>query len=105
MLSTKLQALSINSFASKIEQYEDTINVLKLIASLGSKSHISKVVKIINKKLNSSSSFDSALEIILELKEINKKDAAALISNIESNEKEGTEDKSKSAKLHINKIH
>jgi len=105
-LPSKIQSLTINSIVSKIEDYEDNLNVLKLIASLGDKKQLSRLVKIINKLLNSISTYENGLDVILELREVSKTEANALLANIaiENSEKSELQTKIDMAIEHINKI-
>ena len=103
-LPSKVQALTISSIVSKIEDYEDDINVLKLIASLGDKKQLNQLVKIINKLLNSSSTYENGLDVILELREVSKTEAKALLGNIENSERSELQTKIEMTIEHINKI-
>lgn len=103
-LPSKVQALTINSIVSKIEDYEDDLNVLKLIASLGDKKQLSQLVKTINKILNSISTYENGLDVILELREVSKTEARALLANIENSERSELKTKIDLAIEHINKI-
>jgi hypothetical protein len=103
-LPSKVQALTISSIVSRIDDYEDNINVLKLIASLGDKKQLSQLVKTINKLLNSISTYENGLDVILELREVSKTEARALLANIENSERSELQDKIDMAIKHINKI-
>jgi len=87
-LPEKLQVLSFDRVAEgdTIYEYESNVDFLKAIASKGNKKHVSKLVKVIDHKLQRQDKIIEGIEILEEVKELKGGDKKIIEGIVESME-------------------
>ncbi len=81
-LPLEFQVLASNTIAEHINDYENNINALLLIAKSDSKKYIKKLVPLIIKKLNTPDDYEFAFKLIINLKNLSITEKKSILSNL-----------------------
>jgi hypothetical protein len=90
LLPKNLQVLSFDKIleGDTIYEYEEQIDFLKAIASIGEKKHINKLIKVITRKMTINDKLEEGIDILSEVRELKDSDRRLIEGVVESIEDE-----------------
>jgi len=90
LLPKNLQVLSFDKIleGDTIYDYEEQVDFLKAIASIGEKNHINKLIKVITRKMTKNDKLEEGIDILSEVRELKDSDRKLIEGVVESIEDE-----------------